>query len=183
MSIEAEIAAQFAGAIEVEHAVQKFAEQIRDEIKDRTPVFDAEKDRRATPGIGEPGDLKDSIKVEHPPRVTAVPTRRVISRDPKAIWAELGTRHFPEVGMFAQVAHLHGGTGPVIDAGVAHAQGHLRRELETLAKLRAGHAGTMRDAVTKSRSIAEQKRAVDQARLNRSAAFKAARGGRRGRSR
>ena len=38
-NLEAEIIAQFAGAREIEHHLDEFAEQIRDEIKERTPVF------------------------------------------------------------------------------------------------------------------------------------------------
>lgn len=183
MSIEAEIAAQFAGAVEVEHAVEKFAHKVAEYAKSLAPVFGDLPPRRGEPAHGEPGDYRDSIKVEHPPRATAVPTRRVISRDFKAAWIELGTRHMPEYAVFAKTAAYFGGTGPTIDEGVEHAQGHLRRELETLAKLRAGHAGTMHEAIAKSKSIAEQKRAVDQARMTRSAAFKAARGGGRRRGR
>jgi hypothetical protein len=171
VSIESEIAAQSVGSLEVEHHLDEFAEQIRDEIKDRTPVFGDRPPKRGEPGIGEPGDLKESIQVSG---IKSPGRRRVESDDPKVVWAELGTRHFPEIGMFAQVAALHGGTGPTIieDAGVAHAQKHLREKLEHHEKLVATGA--------EAASIAAAKTAVTKARGQRSAAFRAARG-RRGR--
>lgn len=167
-SIEAEIAAQFAGALEIEHELDKFAHQICDELKDRAPVFDSKRDKRATPGIGEEaGEFRDSIQV-----TPAGPhRRRVGSQSPIALWQEVGTRHFPEMGIFAQVAALHDGTGPVIeDVGIQHAQTHLREHLEKLEKLAAEGASAA--------SIAAAKVAVERARGARSAAFRAARGGR-----
>ncbi|UXA06584.1 hypothetical protein KXD96_28000 (plasmid) [Mycobacterium sp. SMC-2] len=172
MSLEAEIVAQFAGSVEVEHHLDAFAKQIADEIRERTPLFGDRPPKREEPGIGEPGDLKASIQVS---AIKSPGRRRVESRDPKVVWAELGAKHFPEIGMFAQVAALHGGTGPIIDAGIEHAQKHLRGEVEKLEKLTATGAHPA--------SIAAQKVAVARARGQRSAAFKAARGGRRGRRR
>lgn len=172
MGIEAEIEAQFAGSLEVEHHLDKFAEQIRDEIKDIAPVFDAERDRRSTPGIGDPEDYKDSIQVSG---IKSPRKRRVESNDPKAVWIELGSKHMPEYAPFGKVAAMHGGTGPVIDEGVRHAQSKLREELEKMAKLAATGAT--------AEAIAEQRREVARARTGRSAAFNAARPRRRGRGR
>jgi hypothetical protein len=160
---------------EIEAELDKFAEQIADEIRDLTPEFNEERDRRKTPGIGSPGDAKAAIHVKPMGRGS----RRVVSNDAKAGWIEYGTRHMPEYAPFGKVAAMHGGTGPMHDEGVNNAQEHLRGELEKLEKLRAEEAGP--------HSIAQQKQAVDRARSSRSAAFKAARssrgGGRRGRSR
>jgi hypothetical protein len=171
VSIEAEIAAQFAGALEVEHAVEEFAHKVADYAKTLAPVFGDKPPKRGAPPQGSPGDYRGSIKVEHPPRAGATPTRRVISRDHKAIWIELGTRHMPEYAVFTKTAKYFGGTGPIIDEGVQHAQHHLRGELERLAKLTATGAAADR--------IAAQRKSVESARTARSSAFKAARRGRR----
>ena len=165
MGIEAEIAAQFAGSLEVEHALDDFAAQIRDEIKDLTPTFGDKPPKRGEPGIGDPGDAKAAVQVSG---VKGPGKRRVESDDPKAIWIEIGTRHMPEYAPFAKVAALHGGTGPVIlEQGVHTAHMHLRGELEKLAKLKAENAA--------AHKITAQRKSVEQARQARSAAFKAAR--------
>lgn len=172
MSIESEIAAQFAGAVEVEHHLDEFSKQIADEIRDRTPEFGNLPPKRGEPGIGDPGDAKAAIQVSP---IKSPGKRRVESDDPKAVWIELGAKHMPEYAPFAQVAALHGGTGPSIleDHGVQHAQKHLRERLEHVEKLAAEGAPPA--------SIATAKLAVQRARMQRSAAFKAARSGRRGR--
>lgn len=165
MGIEAEIEAAYLGSALEEHHLDEFAAQIRDEIKELTPVFGDHDPKRGEPGIGEPGDLKDSIVVS---AIKWPGRRRVISYDPKVFWAELGAKHFREVGMFAQVVGRHGGTGPVIeDDGINHAQHHLRGELKKL------------EGLTDPVAIAAQRTAIANARLARSAAFKAARGPRR----
>jgi hypothetical protein len=169
MSIEEEFAATYLGSELAEHHLDKFAEQIRDEIKELTPVFGDHDPKRDEPGIGDPGDLKESIKVSP---IKWPGRRRVGTEDPKAIWAELGAKHFPEVGMFAQVVGRHGGTGPIIDEGVNRAQEHLRGELKKL------------EGLTDPAAIAAQRTAIAYARMGRSAAFRAARGsGGRGRNR
>lgn len=174
MGIEAEIAAQYLGSELAERQLDEFCEQLVEEIRERTPIFGDHPPKRNEPGIGEPGDLKESIHVDP---VKRPGRRRVGSDDPKAIWAELGAKHFPEVGMFAQVVALHGGTGPIIDEGVQHAQTKLRGEVERLDKLVAEGALPA--------SIAAQRASVARARQGRSAAFRAARSapGRRGRAR
>jgi hypothetical protein len=172
MSIEAEIAAQFAGSIEMEHELDKFADKVRDYARDLAPVFDEERDKRSTPGTGEEaGDFRNSIEVSG---IKSPHHRRVGSDSPIALWQEVGTKHFPEMAIFAKTAKYFGGTGPIIEAGVAHAQSHLRGELEKLEKLTATGAA--------AHQIAAQRASVERARGQRSAAFQAARG-RRGRKR
>lgn len=169
MSIEGEILAQMARSAEIDVELDKFAHKIAEEVRDLTPEFGDLPPKRGEPGIGDPGDAKAAIKVEH--QAAKVPTRRVISRDPKAIWIELGTAHMPEYAPFAKVAALHGGTGPIIDEGVEHAQGKLREEVDKLAKMTAVGATAA--------ELSAQRSAVGAARQARSSAFKAARGGRR----
>lgn len=171
MGIEAEIAAGL-HAVEIEHELDKFADKVRDYARDLAPVFGetGRDDRRDAPPEGAPGDFRDSIKAS----TTGKPGhRRVGSNSPIALWQEVGTRHFPEDAIFAKTAKHFGGTGPIIDEGVQHAQGKLRGELERLEKLTAVGVG--------AHHIAAQRRAVERARQARSAAFKAARG--RGRRR
>lgn len=173
MGIEAEIRAGL-HSVEVEHELDKFAEKVRDHARGLAAVFGetGRDDRRAAPPEGKPGDFRDSIKVMTDRRPGH---RRVGSNSPIALWQEVGTRHFPEDAIFAKTAKYFGGTGPIIDEGVQRAQGKLRAEVEKLEKLTALGVG--------SHHLAAQRRAVEQARLARSAAFKAARGGRRGRGR
>lgn len=173
MSIEDEIAGQLLGSIEAERHLDRFAHQIAEEIRDLTPIFGDHPPKRDEPGIGEPGDLKASIHVNP---IARPGRRRIESDDPKVFWAEMGAKHFPEVGMFARVAALHGGSGPDFAEAVEHAQSNYRREAQKLEKLVAeGNPG----------SIAAQRVALERARLQRSAAFKASRsrGGGRRRSR
>ncbi|CQD03774.1 hypothetical protein BN000_00645 [Mycobacterium europaeum] len=173
MGIEAEIAAGL-HSVEIEHELHKFAVKVRDHARGLAAVFGqtGRDDRRESPPEGEPGDFRDSITV----RTTGKPGHlRVGSDDKIALWQEVGTRHFPEDAIFAKTAKYFGGTGPIIDEGVQHAQGKLRGELERLEKMTATGAA--------AHHIAAQRRAVEQARAERSAAFKAARGPRRGRRR
>lgn len=172
MSVEdvaAEILGKLAGSAEIERHLDKFAHEIADEIRDLTPEFGDLDPKRGDPPHGEPGDAKAAITVEPSPR--GFLARRVISRDYKALWIELGSRHMPEYAPFAKVAAMHGGTGPDFTEEIHQAQHKLRGEVEKLAKMLAT------DATAKA--IAEQRREVDRARMGRSAAFKAARGYRR----
>lgn len=167
-SIIADIEGQFLGSLEAEHHLDKFAEQVRDYAKELAPVFGDLPPKRNEPEHGEPGDYKESITVspiKHPGK------RRVGSKDFKAIWIELGSRHMPEYAVFAKTAAYFGGTGPVFEEGIVQAQGRLREHLETLAKLGATGATAA--------ALAEQHREVGRARQARSSAFKAARGPRR----
>lgn len=165
MNIEAELAAQFVGAAEVHVALDKFAHEVAEYAKSIAPVFGDRPPHRDAPKHGAEGDYRDSIHVE-PVRVGAL-TRRVITRDFKAIWIELGSSKMPEYAVFAKTAAYFGGTGPVIDEGVQAAQGTLREELEKYAKLTAVGAA--------AEEIAAQGHAVSRARYARSAAFRAAR--------
>lgn len=171
MSIEDEISAGL-HAVEIEHELDRFCDKVINYAKDLAPVFGDLPPKRDEPGIGDPEDYKNSIR--QLPGHRKPGHRRVGSDDPKAIWIEVGTRHMPEHAVFTKTAKYFGGTGPIIDEGVQHAQSNLRSELEKLEKLGAEGAAT--------HQIAAQRRAVDQARAARSSAFKAARG-RRGRGR
>ena len=170
MSIEDEISAGL-GSVEIEHELDTFCDKIIEYAKGLAPVFGDRDPKRGEPGIGEPGDYKDSIRQLPGHRKPGY--RRVGSDDPKAIWIEFGSRHMPEYAVFAKTAKYFGGTGPDVDEGVHHAQSTLRSALERLEKLTAEGAA--------AHDIASGRRAVNEARAARSAAFRAARGGRRGR--
>lgn len=163
--------------VEAELALDEFCPQVVEYAKSLAPVFDSERDRRQTPGIGDPEDYKNSIKTTP----VGPGHRRVGSDDPKAVWVELGSRHMPEYAVFAKTAKYFGGTGPVVvsvgghDEGIEKAQHHLRGELERLEKLVATGAAV--------HQIKAQRLAVNQARVARSAAFNANRPRRRGRRR
>lgn len=157
-------------SLAIDHGVAEEAKKGADYAKSIAPVFGDLPPKRGEPGLGEPGDYKESIGTKHM-STAKVPTWRVFSDDPKAIWIELGSTHMPEYAVFAKMAAYFGGTGPVIDEGVQHAQGKLRQELEKFEKLTATGA--------EAALIAEQKAAVSRARIARSSAFKAARGPRR----
>ncbi len=175
MSIESEILAQMLTDVGIDVEVDRLAHEIAEDIKGLSPVFGetGNDEKRSTPPYGSPGDYRDSIKVElspHKPRA-----RRVISRDYKAVWIELGSRHMPEYAPFAKAAAMHGGTGPDFAEGIERAQHKLRGEVEKLTKLIAEGAA--------AEKITAQRRTVSQARQERSAAFNAARPRRRGRRR
>ncbi|PIJ36737.1 hypothetical protein BMW24_003475 [Mycobacterium heckeshornense] len=177
MNIEDEIAAGLASA-EVQAALDELAREVCDQVKALTPVFGDRPPHRAAPAEGEIGDARNAVHVEPLPDGG----RRVISRDKKAVWIEIGTRHMPEYAPFTKAAAMFGAEGgpsfsasgrdSMSDEGVAHAHAHLRGELERFAKLSAEGAA--------AHEIAAAARSVQQARIARSAAFKAARG-RRGR--
>lgn len=163
--------------VEAELALDEFCPKVVDYAKSLAPVFDSERDRRATPGIGDPEDYKNSIKTTP----VGPGHRRVGSNDAKAVWIEVGSRHMPEYAVFAKTGKYFGSTtGPVVsvgghDEGITRSQHKLRGELETLAKMKATGAA--------AHEIAAQLRSVDQARLARSSAFKANHPRRRGRRR
>jgi hypothetical protein len=183
MSIEDEILAQMVGAHEITDGLDKLAKDVCDFAKSIAPVFGDLPPHRDAPADGDVGEYRDSIQVEdvhgHPD------VRRVISRDKKAIWIEIGTKHMPEYAVFTRAAALFGAEGgpsfsasgrdSMADAGVHHAHHKLRDELETLAKLKATGAA--------AHHISAQRGVVNQARIARSAAFTAARPRSRGRGR
>lgn len=183
MSIEDEIAAGLR-SVEIERELDKFARRVADHAKSLAPVFGETgvDERRGAPPEGDPGDYRDSIHVDE---TRHVGRRRVISRSKLAIWIEIGTRHMPEYAVFTRTAKFFGAKGgpsfssggrdSMADHGVAHAHERLRDELETLAKLRATNAA--------AHHITAQRRAVEQARQARTAAFNAARPRQRGRRR
>lgn len=180
MSIESEIALG-AKSAEVRHELRELANKVCEQVKAETPVFGemGRDEHRTDPPEGKPGDARDAVQVE--PHGDAF---RVISRDKKAVWIEIGTRHMPEYAPFSKAAAMFGAKGgPSFSAdgrdslgehGVAKAHEHLRGELETLAKLKITGAA--------AHEIAAARTSVAQARIARSAAFKAARPrrGRRG---
>ncbi|MBZ4574702.1 hypothetical protein [Mycobacterium avium] len=176
MGIEADLRAlgfTVEGDLGLEAALDEFCDKIIAHAKGLAPVFGDLPPKRDEPGIGDPQDYKNSIR--QLPGHRKPGHRRVGSDDPKAVWIEFGSRHMPEYAVFTKTAKFFGGTGPIVDEGIEHAQSTLRGELEKLEKLTAIGAA--------SHHIAAQRRAVEQARAARSAAFKAARGGRRGRRR
>lgn len=165
----------------VREATDHLANEVADKVREFTPTFGDLPAHRSSPAYGAPGDARAAIKVEsHPTEPLA---RRVISRDFKAIWIEVGTKHMPEYAPFAKAAKLFGGTGPLIGS-VQEAQHTLRGELEKLAKvLSASSAVGLKAGIAKSSAIQKQKEAVHGARQSRTAAFNAARPRRRGRRR
>jgi hypothetical protein len=190
MSMESEALADIMGAglheAEIGHALDELAGKVCEQVKDLAPKFGDLPAHRNNPAekwnpTGE-DSYRDSIEVDD--LHGSLDTRRVISRDPKAIWIEIGTAHMPEYAPFTKAAAMFGSTtGPsfsvngrdsMADEGVHHAHEHLRGEVEKLAKLGATGAA--------AHHLAAQRTAVAQARIARSAAFKAARP-RRGRGR
>lgn len=173
MSIETDLRAlgfTVEGDLAIEAELDVFSTKIRDELRDIAPKWGDRDERRENPPHPEWGVFADTITVSR----VGPGRRHVGSSSPIALWQEIGTRHFPEDAIFAKIAKLHGGTGPIIDEGVQAAQSHLRGELETLEKLAATGAS--------SHALKAQRLAVEHARQARSSAFKAAKP-RRGRRR
>lgn len=158
-------------------ALKAKADEIADHWKGIAPVFgDRPPKREAPPYGGAEGEYRDSIRAEPFRKKDGMPAYRVGTDDYRALWIELGTKHMPEYAPATKTAALFGDTtGPIMSEGVKTAQGHLREQLETLAKLKAEGAAASR--------IAEQTKQVNAARQARTSAFKAARGRRRGRRR
>lgn len=183
MAVEDEILAQMVGAAEITDGLDKLAHDVCEAARGMAPLFGDLPPHRTHPEEGDVGEYRDSIHVEdvhgHPD------TRRVISRDKKAIWIEIGTKHMPEYAVFTRAAKLFGAEGgpsfsasgrdSMSDEGVHHAHQHLRDELETLAKMKATDVA--------AHHIAAQRGVINQARIARSAAFNAARPRSRGRGR
>ena len=147
-----------------EAQLDKFAHKVCEYVQDLAAVFGTGRDdRRSAPPEGSPGDFKASIVVE-----PLKPGHRKVGSDsPIAIWQEIGTAHFPEDAIFAKTAAYFGGTGPIIDESVNAAHHDLRGKVEHLAKL-------MAEGVTGAK-LAHAQAQVAQARIDRSAAFRAAR--------
>lgn len=183
MSMESGILADITAAglheAEIEHALKHLADEVCEVVKEETPVFGDLPPHRTHPAVGDEGDARNAVHVE-----PIADGFRVISRDMKAIWIEIGTAHMPEHAPFTKAATMFGSDkGPSFSAsgrdsmseqGVATAHEHLRGEVERLAKLGATGAA--------AHELAKARTSVAQARMARSAAFKAARP-RRGRSR
>lgn len=183
MTAEQDIIAELSAGLheaEVMHELHQLADKVCEQVKEETPVFGDLPPKRSAPAEGDIGDARNAVHVE-----PHGDDYRVISRDPKAVWIEIGTAHMPEYAPFTKAAAMFGSTdGPsfsssgrdsMADEGVKHAHEHLRGEVERLAKLQATGAA--------AHHIAAARKSVNQARVTRSAAFKAARPrrGRRGR--
>lgn len=184
MSLETDIIGEILRAsvhgAQVDAGMDALAAECVEQVKELTPVFGDRPPHRGAPADGNPGDARNAVVAE----IQTNGDRRVISRDKKAIWIEIGTAHMPEYAPFTKVAALHRSTtGPsfsssgrdsMADEGVHHAHEHLRGEVERLAKYTATGVAAHR--------IVEATKSVKQARITRSAAFKAARPrrGRRG---
>lgn len=158
------------------HAVQEYWQSI-------APVFGetGRDERRSAPPQDGPGAYRDSIEVSHPTRNRSGELSLRVGTDYyTAVWIEVGSRHHPEDAPATKTAAYFGDdAGPVIsagghDVGIENAQHKLRGELEHLAKLEAEGAA--------EHHLASARRNVEQARTDRSAAFKANRP-RRGRKR
>lgn len=162
-----EIDAEMARDPKVLEELERLAHEVEDFWKGIAPVFDEDRDRRKTPPSGDSGAYRDSIHTELIRAKDGLPAARVGTDDYKAIWIELGSRHMPEYAPATQTAHYFGDTtGPRFSEGVQQAQGKLREALEKLAKMKATDSSP--------RDIKRQRSAVNQARAERSAAFKAA---------
>lgn len=184
MAIEftpAEVEKAMANDPEVREGLEAFVKEVTEYAKSIAPVFGetGRAEHRKAPPEGEPGAYRDSIVGE----VLNANRGRVSTDDYKAFWIEFGAKHMPEYAVFAKTAAHFGGTGPDgVDGGVQSSQEHYRREREKLREM-TEHAGSYTSA-----AFEVQKKSVERATAERSAAFKAARsrgrvGGRRGRSR
>jgi hypothetical protein len=164
-----ELDAEIAKNPEVIKGLEDLAHEVEDYWKGLAPVFDSQRDKRAAPPYDQPGAYRDSIHTELVRRKDGMPGARVGTSYFTALWIEVGTTHMPEYAPATKTAHyFHDTTGPVFSEGVQQAQGKLREALETLEKAKAT-GGDVKSARTE----------VNQARSERSAAFKASR--RRGR--
>ena len=192
-AIENEIIRKMMASQDVHHKLNAVVKEAQEYAKSIAPVFTKERGRREappwdSPHLNEPGtagDYKNSIVIEY---VKGKPhVRRLISRDYKAVWIEIGTRHMPEYGVLTKVARKYGSnTGPSFasgdgervsmhDEGVKRKHESLREHLEGLDKMIA--AG-------ESKAVIEHMRnKIDRLRNERSAAFKAAEPRRRRRRR
>ena len=176
MGVEDEIIADLRAGLktaEIELELDHLAARVCEAVQQETPVFGDLPPKRGAPVEGQPGDARRDVHVE--PRPDG--SRRVISRNRLAVDIEIGTVHMPEYGPFTKAAALFGAKGgpsfsaeyrdSMADHGVAHEHERLRGELETLAKLKATGAA--------AHLVAAQRKNVAQARIARSASFKAAR--------
>jgi hypothetical protein len=166
-----ELDAEMARNPEVLKGLEHLANEVKDYWQALAPVFDEDRDRRKAPPNDEPGAYRDSIHVEMIRKKDGQPGAMVGTNDYKAIWIEVGTAHMPEYAPATKTAHyFHDTTGPHFSEGVQQAQGRLREALESLEKAKAT-GGDVKSARAE----------VNQARAERSAAFKASRPRRRGR--
>jgi len=165
----------------VAHEAQHFAKELANEIDSppSAPVFGETESRppkRKKPPIGEIGDYKNSIVVE---RIKGKPNmRRLISRDYKAIWIEIGTRHMPEFAIFTKTArHFGSKTGPhFTNEGGGRTSMHdelVKKKHDLLRGALDDLKGLILEEAPLS-IINSQRNKIDRLRNERSAAFRAA---------
>lgn len=172
-----------AGDLFLEERLREKGHEIQEYWQSIAPVFGetGRDERRSAPPQDAAGAYRDSIEVSHPSRNREGDLSLRVGTDYyTAVWIEVGSRHHPEDAPATKTAAYFGDdAGPVIsagghDVGINEAQHKLRGELEHLAKLEASGAA--------AHEISSQRRNVEQARVERSAAFRANRP-RRGRRR
>jgi len=182
-ALEREIMQKMMSSEEVHHKLDAVVKEAQEMAKSLAPVFTEERGRRKEPPwdsahLSEPGtagDYKNSIVIEY---VKGKPhVRRLISRDYKAVWIEIGTRHMPEYAILTNIAREYGSkTGPSFsegsdrvsmqDEGVKRKHESLREHLEGLEKMIADGAAAT--------AIEHMRNKIDRLRNERSAAFRAA---------
>ena len=171
---------------EVHHKLDAVVKEAQDKAKSRAPVFDVENKKRNRRDLppwdsfhlnepGHPGDYRNSIVIE---RVKGKPhVRRLISRDYKAVWIEIGTRHMPEYAILTNIAREYGSkTGPSFsengehvsteDEGVSRSHDSLREAIKTME--------TMMENGAKGKALDSIRNKINTIRNQRSAAFRAA---------
>jgi hypothetical protein len=191
-AIENEIIRKMMASEEVHHKLDAVVKEAQEKAKSRAPVFTKKRGRRKEPpwdsphlhAPGSPEDYKNSIVIE---MVKGKPhVRRLISRDYKAVWIEIGTRHMPEYAILTNIAREYGSTtGPSFsegsdrvsteDEGVRRHHDDLRQAIKDMETLVSGGA--------KGKALNSIRNDIDSIRNKRSAAFKAAEPRRRRRRR
>ena len=176
-AIEREIMSKMMASEEVHHKLDAVVKEAQRKAKELAPVFgDLPPRRESPPNGGSPGDYRDSIVIEN---VKGKPhVRRLISRDYKAIWIEIGTRHMPEYAVFTNIASMYGaksgphftndGGGPVSmhDENVGRKHDSLREAIKTME--------TMMENGAKGKALDSIRNKINTIRNQRSAAFRAA---------
>ena len=176
-AIEREIMSKMMASEEVHHKLDAVVKEAQRKAKELAPVFgDLPPRRESPPNGGSPGDYRDSIVIEN---VKGKPhVRRLISRDYKAIWIEIGTRHMPEYAVFTKIASMyHAKTGPHFtnDGGgrVSMHDENVKRKHELLRGALDDLKGLI-GADAESAAIERARDKINTIRNQRSAAFRAA---------
>jgi hypothetical protein len=171
------VIAEFINDPKIRAEMEHLGGEVRDYWRSIAPVFDPKTSGRAELPEGRTvGEYRDSIHLEWVETSDSeLPVLRCLTDDILAPWVEFGTEHMPEYACAAKTAAHFGGDGPVYHAGITSAQNQVREGVRDLAAARKG--GSREDV-----SLAQKR--LDQARIARSAAFKAQRqrASRKGRS-